>query len=435
MFSPESYKPRVVDDKIETFLRAFGAIALVGPRFCGKTTSGQAHSKSEMSLADSTNNFSNRHLAQVSPAAVLAGEIPRLIDEWQIVPQIWDAVRFACDEDSTSGKYILTGSSLASVKSSEIYHSGTGRIATLSMSSMSLYETQDSSGTVSVSKLFDTNSVPASQAKQTTLNDIIRFCIRGGWPKNVDETSIDVCRLVPLQYIKKVISEDIYSIPSIKLRKDDAKIATAVKVLGMCEGTTATYADYTQILSEIGTTKIGRDAYGSYIEALKKLFVVYDQPAFDLPPEKAGAKLLKTAKLRFVDPSLAIAAMNYTQQSLLQNMDALARFFDCLCVHDLKIYAERIDANIYHINEQRGTSADCIIELPDGRLGIFKHVLASANIDKAIPQLVKIKNILTNAGKEVSFMCVICGVADAVYTQTLSNGDNVIVAPITTLAP
>lgn len=433
MYSPETYRPRILDKKIDLYLSAVGALLIEGPKWCGKTTTGEAHSKSEISLADSSNNFSNRKLAQASPDFVLKGELCRLIDEWQEVPQIWDAVRFACDEDNQCGKFILTGSSLASVRKDEIFHSGTGRIASLTLQSMTLYETGDSNGAVSLQDLFDGTVEPMPTGK-VEIEELVRYCVRGGWPKSID-TPMAAATITPLQYITKVIEEDFNSLPEVGRKRDIAKVRAVVEALAHFESTNAGLTDYSNYIRENTGISLGRQTVPSYVDGLKKLFVLYDQPAFTLLSNQTGSKILKSVKTRFSDPSLAIAALRYTPESLLRDMDTFSRFFDCLCVHDLKIYAESADATIYHLAEEHGTTADSLIRLNDGRIGCFKHVVASVDIAKAIQQLSRVKKILTNAGKECALLCVVCGMADAVYKKATPDGDDVYIVPLTALKP
>ena len=430
MYSPETYRYRIIDDKIKLYLTGTDAICLVGMRWIGKTTTGEAHCKSEISLADASNNFSNRKLAQASPDFVLIGEQPRLIDEWQEVPQIFDAVRYACDSSSGYGHFILTGSSRANFsESDEVFHSGTGRFANITMSSMSLFETSDSSGIISLRELFDKSPSPTPVPK-ISIEDLLRFCVRGGWPKNVD-CPIDAARIMPSQYIEKIINEDFNSLPFLKNKRSPDKIRVVLKALAISEGTVDGTTDYANIIREISDYNMGRQTIVGYIDAFSKLYIIYRQPAFTLPVSKTGSKVLKSAKVRFSDPSLAVAAMKYTPNMLLSDMDTFTRVFDCLCVHDLKVYAENIDATIYHFLEEHGASADALIQLEDGRIGCFKHIVGAGDIDNAAQNLLRVKDILQKANKDCSLLCIICGMSDAVYTRP----DGIVVLPLTALKP
>lgn len=432
MYSPETYRPRILDEKIDLYLSAIDAIAIVGPRWTGKTTTGQAHAKSEISLADSSNNFSNRKLAQASPDFVLKGDQPRLIDEWQEVPAIWDAVRYECDSNSKFGKYILTGSSLASVDSEEYFHSGTGRIAPLTMNSMTLFETGDSSGVVSLMDLFS-NPVESMPVSKVEIDQLVRFCIRGGWPKSIS-SAVEASRITPIQYIDTVIEEDFNRLPSIGRKRPTGKIRAVTQALASFESTACGVSDISNYISEKTEFSLSRQSIPSYIEGLSKLFIIYEQPAF-APSIKNGSKLLKSAKLRFSDPSLAIAALRLTPEDLLKDIDMFSRFFDCLCVHDLKIYAESLDATFYHFLDEHGVSADSLIKLRDGRVGIFKHVVSATDIDSAVQQLTRVKRILSGNGIDCPLLCVVCGMANAVYSQKTADGDDVVITPLTALKP
>lgn len=433
MYSPETYRPRILDEKIDLYLSAIDAVAIVGPRWTGKTTTGQAHAKSEISLADSSNNFSNRRLAQASPDFVLKGEQPRLIDEWQEVPAIWDAVRYECDANSKFGKYILTGSSLASVNSEEYFHSGTGRIAPLTMNSMTLYETGDSSGVVSLKDLFN-NSYETMPVSRVEIDQLVRYCVRGGWPKSIS-SSVEASRITPIQYIDTVIEEDFNRLPFIGRKRPTGKIRAVAEALASFESTACGVSDIATYISEKTEFSLTRQSIPSYIEGFSKLFIIYQQPAFTIPSSKTGSKLLKSAKLRFSDPSLAIAALRLTPEDLLNDIDMLSRFFDCLCAHDIKIYAESLDATYFHLVEEHGASADSLVKMRDGRVGCFKHVVSAADIDSAVQQLARVKKILSGNGVNCPLLCVVCGMANAVYTVKTADGDDVVITPLTALKP
>ena len=435
MYSSETYRHRLIDEKIESYLSATGAILIDGMRWCGKTTTGQSHCLADgiggswISLADSTNNFSNRRLAQASPDYVVKGDLPRLIDEWQEVPQIYDVVRNACDAADRNGLFILTGSSKADVGSDEIFHSGTGRIATITMSSMTLYETGDSSGMISIRDLFD-HPLPSTPTGKVEIDNLVRLCVRGGWPKNID-CSIETAQITPAEYIKTIIRDDVNSLKQFKHKRSPEKIEAVLSAIASCESTASGVTDFVKIIKETSNQNMGRPAVSDLIAAFQELYILYNQPAFTLPEGASGSKLLKSPKIRFSDPSLAIAAIKYKPMMLLNNMDMFAQFWDCLCTHDLKIYSESINATLYHLLEEHGNAADSLIQLEDGRIGCFKHVVAEADTDRAAQQLLRVRTILENSKKDCSLLCVICGMADAAYTRK----DGVMVVPLTALKP
>ncbi|MCQ2557998.1 MAG: AAA family ATPase [Oscillospiraceae bacterium] len=430
MYTPETYRTRLIDKKINLYLQATGAISLTGMRFVGKTTTGQAHCKSEISLADSRNNFSNRTLAQASPDYVLKGEYPRLIDEWQEVLPIWDAVRFACDSTPENGHFILTGSSIANFESSEIFHSGTGRIATLQMSSMTLLETGDSSGDVSLEDMFN-KPTPMIPLGKVNLDDLVRYCVRGGWPKTID-SPIEIAHITPTEYIKTLAEKDFNSLPSMKNKRSPQKIMAVLTTMAKAESSISGASEISKSLKESYEIAISRQTMDAYIDAFRHLFIIEDQKAYTLPGGTTGGKLLKSPKLRFADPSLVVAALGLRPGMLVEDMETFGKVFDCLCVHELRIYAESIDAQIYHLLEGHGSiSADAVVELKDGRIGLFKHRVGAHQIDEAAAGLLKAKKFLENSGKSPSMLCVVCGMADAVYTRP----DGVIVTPLTALKP
>ena len=444
MYSPDSYRPRILDAKLDLYLSAVGAVLITGPRFTGKTTTGQAHSASEISLADSANNFSNRRLAMNSPDFALKGELPRLIDEWQEVPQIWDAVRFSCDSDNKFGKYLLTGSSLATLDEGDIFHSGTGRIATLTLQSMTLFETGDSSGLISLRDLFD-HPLETTATGKVEIEELVRFCVRGGWPKSID-VPLAASSITPSEYMRKVIEEDFPRLVSSKgksptgktsgRKTDISKVRAVVRALASLESTASSVTGIREKVAEDSDYALGRNTIPSYIDTLSKLFIVYEQPAYAFPISKrSGSKLLKSPKLRFSDPSLAIASLGLSPDNLLRDMDLFAKFFDCLCFHDLKIYAESWDAKIYHLLEEHGTAADSLIELKDGRIGIFRHVVGIDEMDRAVQHLSRINKMFTSVGMNPSLLCIVCGMADAAYNLSAPDGTNISVVPLTALKP
>ena len=270
----KDYKPRVIDETIEQYLKTFGAICIEGPKWCGKTWTSSHHSNSEIYIGDPSGNFQNRTLAQMSPELVLDGKSPRLIDEWQEVPPLWDAVRHKVDESGGKGQFILTGSATPNHKG--IMHSGAGRIARIKMHTMSLYESGDSSGEISLAELCNGNFTP-TMTGEVYINDLIEYIIKGGWPANVDIPA-EQAALLPLQYIDAIIEDDVYRIDGVKRNKEKMKLL--LRSLARNESTTVTNSVLAKDIKEIDDVNIDKDTVAEYLDIFKRLFIIDNQRPF-----------------------------------------------------------------------------------------------------------------------------------------------------------
>lgn len=370
MLTPEGYKNRLIEEQLDSYIESFGAVCIEGPKYCGKTWTAKSRSMSAAFLGDPSNNFQTRTLAKLSPSLVLEGEIPHLIDEWQEVPELWDAVRFDVDKDRKKGKYILTGSATPNHKG--IMHSGTGRIGKVRMNTMSLYETGDSSGEISLLNLFKGN-LSTVVTGDVALTDLIYYVVRGGWPSDVG-VSRTVCGSTAKEYLKTVVDDDMFNTDGI--RRDTKKVWALLHSLGRNESTIVSNATLRRDISEAGEETIDSDTVADYLNVFSRLFLIDDQPAFNTKL-RSSRRLLKSAKRHFVDPSLAVAALGATQEMLYNDLNTFGFLFEALCEHDLKIYANRIDANLFHFRDEKGNEADAIVELPDGRWGAFEIKLGA----------------------------------------------------------
>ena len=417
------YRPRIIDKKIEEYLSVFGAVCIEGPKWCGKTWSSSYHSKSEIMIGDPDGNFQNRKLAEMSPSLVLEGETPRLIDEWQEVPALWDAVRHKVDQKNEKGQYILTGSATPNHKG--IMHSGAGRIGRLRMRPMSLFESGASSGTVSLKDLCNGNLTPAMTG-EVDLRKITELIYRGGWPGNTD-TPIDKAGLLPNEYLKAVIEDDVYRIDGVK--RDVSKMNLLLKSLARNESTTVTNKTLKADVKAIDDEDIDTDTISVYLDIFKRLFLLDNQPPF-ASNIRSSVRLKQAEKRHFADPSLACALLKATPDRLINDLETLGFLFEALCERDLRIYADSFDAKLYHYQDYDNKAVDAVVELPDGRWSAFEIKLGANQIDKAAESLIKLKkSIEKEGGIAPSVLCVICGLSNAAYIRD----DGVFVIPITAL--
>lgn len=419
----DEYKPRIIDKKIEEYLSVFGAVCIEGPKWCGKTWSSSYHSKSEIMIGDPDGNFQNRRLAEMSPSLVLEGETPRLIDEWQEVPPLWDAVRHKVDQKSEKGQFILTGS--ATPKHKGIMHSGAGRIARLRMRPMSLFESGNSSGAVSLKELCEGKLTPAMTG-EVDLRKITEWICRGGWPGNTDVPA-DKAGLLPNEYLKAVIEDDVYRIDGIK--RDVSKMNLLLRSLARNESTTVTNKTLKADVKAIDDEDIDSDTVSVYLDIFTRLFLLDNQPPF-ASNIRSSVRLKQAEKRHFADPSLACALLKATPDRLINDLETLGFLFEALCERDLRVYADAFDAKLYHYQDYNNREIDAVIELSDGRWCAFEIKLGANQIDKAAESLLELKeSIEKEGGIAPSVLCVICGLSNAAYMRN----DGVFVVPVTAL--
>ena len=417
------YKPRIIDKKIRQYLQTFGAVCVEGPKWCGKTWSSSYHCKSEILIGDPEGNFQNRRLAEMSPSLVLEGETPRLIDEWQEVPTLWDAVRHKVDQQGLKGQYMLTGSATPNHKG--ILHSGAGRIARLRMRPMSLFESGDSSGKVSLKELCEGNITP-TMTGDVDLHKIIEFIYRGGWPGNLD-TPISQAGLLPIEYLRAVIEDDVYRIDGVK--RDLSKMNLLLRSLARNESTTVTNKSLKNDIKAIDDEDIDTDTVSTYLDIFNRLFLLDNQQPFSANI-RSSVRLKQAEKRHFSDPSLACALLKATPSRLINDLETLGFLFEALCERDLRIYAESFDAKLYHYQDYANREVDAVIELEDGRWCAFEIKLGANQIEKAANDLLELRNsIIKDGGVAPSMLCVICGLSNAAYQRE----DGVFVVPITAL--
>ncbi len=424
MLTPDGYRERIIDRKIEEYMKIFGAVCVEGPKWCGKTWTSLNHAKSVSYIGSPVNNFQNRTMAELSPDLVLKGEKPRLIDEWQEVPPIWDAVRFQVDTSAKKGEFILTGSSTPKRKG--VLHSGAGRIGRVRMRTMSLYETKDSTGKVSLFDLFHSELEP-TETGEVTLEQLIYYVTRGGWPGNIG-IDIKLAKNLPAEYLRAVVEDDMYNTDGIK--RDSRKIKSLMHSLARNESTIVANSTLRKDMMAYDEIEIHADTITDYLDVFNRLFLIDEQPAYAMNL-RSSRRILKSPKRHFADVSLAVAAMEATPEMLMNDLNTFGFLFEALCEHDLRIYAESIDGHLFHYRDEKNNEIDAIVELPDGNWGAFEIKLGANQIDAAAKELLKMKAIMEREGKAPTLLCVICGMSNMAYTRK----DGVVVVPITALGP
>lgn len=421
------YRARIIDAAVERYLGLFGAVCIEGPKWCGKTWTSSFHSNSEFLVGDPRSNFQNRRLAEISPDTVLAGDAPRLLDEWQEVPALWDAVRYAVDERAEKGQFILTGSSTPKRKG--IIHSGAGRIGRLRMRTMSLYESGDSSGQVSLYNLCN-GIINQTLTGDVDLRKLAYLTVRGGWPGNIN-ASIENASVLPQSYIDAVLDDDSQRLDDRKY--DVVKMRLLLRSLARNESTTATMNKLiSDIKGESGKEEddsVHRETVPIYLDVFNRLFLLDNQLPFS-SNRRSKTRLKQAEKRHFCDPALACALLKATPDCLIGDLETFGFMFEALVERDLKIYAESFGAAVYHYQDYNNKEIDAVIELDDGRWCAFEIKLGANQIDKAASDLISISNSIKDSGGAApSVLCVVCGMSNVAYKRP----DGVFVVPITAL--
>ena len=413
-----------MDELVERYLETFGAVCIEGPKWCGKTWISSYHANSEFLIADPANNFQNRHLAELSPSLVLEGETPRLIDEWQEVEPIWDAVRYAVDLRGKKGQFILTGSSTPKLKDQRV-HSGAGRIGRLRMRTMSLYESGDSSGKVSLKQLCEGDMAPVMTG-DVDIKDLANYIVRGGFPAAIDLPAANA-QLISQSYIDTILADDVGRIDGIKY--DTNKMRLLLHSLARNESTTATKKKLTNDIKQVDDEMVDNDTVTRYLDVFERLYLLDNQKPFS-SNIRSSVRIKQAEKRHFCDPSLACALLKATPDKLINDLETFGFLFEALCERDIKIYAQSFGAQVFHYQDYAGREIDAVVELNDGRWCAFEIKLGANQIDKAAANLLEIYDkIASEGGKTPSVMCVICGMSNAAYKRS----DGVYVVPITAL--
>lgn len=418
-----NYKNRIIDKSLDIYLDTFGAVLIEGPKWCGKTWTSKYHSNSEFLLADPKGNFNNKQLAMMNPELALSGEKPRLIDEWQEVPGIWDAIRGKVDEVGKKGQFILTGS--ATVNKDKYIHSGTGRIARLRMRPMSLYESGLSDGKISLRDICY-NEATDCFTGDVNLDAIINYVLVGGWPASMNMTEKQGT-LLSKEYIKSVLSEDIYKVDNIK--RDAHKVELLLRSLARNESTTVTNKTLKNDIKDKDFDDINIDTITDYLNLFNKLYLIENIPPF-ANKLRSSLRVKQSEKRHFADPSLACALLNLTKEKLLNDLEFLGFLFESLVDRDLLTYVSSFNAKLYHYQDYENNEMDAIIELEDGSWCGFEIKLGAHQIEEAANNLIEInESIKKQGGTPAKSLCVICGLTNAAYKRP----DGVYVVPITSL--
>ena len=420
----KSYRPRMQDALIKELLGSFGAVCIEGPKWCGKTWSATHHAASAISLGNPDGNFSNRTMAQLDPRAVLNGDAPHLVDEWQEVPAIWDAVRYRVDEVGKPGQFLLTGSSTPTHKG--VMHSGAGRIVSLRMRPMSLFESGDSSGAVSLSSLTE-GDLPAQPTGEVSLAHLIELVVRGGWPGNLGLTLRQASQL-PMRYLDAVLHDDLYRMDGVQ--RNLGKMKLLLRSLARHESTLASNATLRRDIKEKDDDELGVNTIVGYMDVLARLFLTDNQPPFGLQL-RSKARVQQAEKRHLADPSLACALLRATPQKLLRDLNTFGFLFEAMVERDLRVYAEAHDGQLYHYRDDDGKEIDAIVEWNDGRWIAVEIKLGAHEIDEAAANLLSIRKDIMKHNPEnaPAALLVVCGMSHAAYKRP----DGVMVAPPTAL--
>lgn len=417
-----SYKPRIADSLLERKLRGKGAVIVEGPKWCGKTTTAEQLAKSVLYMSKPEDLKENLLMADIDPYSLLEGETPRLIDEWQIAPGLWDAVRFEVDHRGGVGHFILTGSAVPP-RTAEMVHSGTGRFSRMKMRPMSLYESMESSGKVSLGELF-------SQPKKIFANndlkiDELAFLIcRGGWPDSIDMEQ-DIALDQAFDYFDAVVNVDISRVDNVKREPERAK--RLMKSYSRHQGTQTAYTVIRDDIALNDADSLTEDTVYSYTNALRKIFVIEDMPAWN--PNLRSRTAIRTSDTRyFIDPSIAVASLGLGPKDLLGDLNTMGLLFETLCVRDLRVYAESLFGNVYHYRDKSGLECDAVIHLRNGSYGLIEIKLGGDRLIEEGSMSLKTLagKIDTDKMKEPSFLMVLTGTGKYAYRRE----DGIYVVPI-----
>ncbi len=422
------YKKRVADRMLADLLDAMGAVLVEGPKYCGKTTLSKQQARSILRMSDSKTREQNLAMARTNIHYLLQGETPRLIDEWQVAPQFWDAVRNEVDDREEDGQFILTGSAVPTKpqdETEEIFHSGTGRIARLRLRTMSLWESGESTGDVSLSGLFeDSSSVEGTSRLE--LDDVAFLACRGGWPKATLKKNPRAALLQAKEYFKSVVSYDISRVDDVERDEEIAK--RLMRSYARNQGGQATLGT---ILADVATNEdrpLAEYTVYSYLKALRKIFVIEDSLAWN--PNLRSKTAIRTSETRyFTDPSIATAALGIGPDDLMNDLETFGLVFETLAVRDLRIYSEPLDGTVYHYRDKNGLECDAVIHLQNGKYGLVEIKLGGASaINEGAGTLLELSSkIDTQRMSHPSFLMVLTANGDYAYKRP---EDGVLVVPI-----
>ena len=421
-----SYLPRVYDSLLQEKLNSKGATLVEGPKWCGKTTTASMQCNSRLLMHEPTTKARNLELAEVSPQTLLVGETPRLIDEWQIAPKLWDAVRFEVDVRGEFAQFVLTGSSTPPDFSS-ISHSGAGRINKLRMHTMSLFESHDSSGKVSLAQLFAGNE-PDAAPRPTTIQEIAYLICRGGWPVAIGKSE-KIALAQAYDYVDAIAASELSELQGIK--RNPARI---LEVLRVYSRYVSSQGKVSKMLADFRGADVGISdlTMRSYLDALANAFVIEELPAWN--PNLRSKTAIRTTPVRhFTDPSIAVASLGCNPDGLIKDLDTLGLLFESTCIRDLRVYADDLDGHVSHYRDSNGLECDAVVHKRNGDYALIEIKLGGETlIEEGATNLKKLRDIInTSVHGEPAFLMVLVGVGDIAYKRK----DGVLVVPIGCLGP
>ncbi|MDE6544091.1 MAG: DUF4143 domain-containing protein [Muribaculaceae bacterium] len=420
------YRPRIVDSELDKRLKSIGAVVIEGAKWCGKSTTAEHHCKSAIFMDDPRRRSQYVIFAEDNPDMILDGETPRLIDEWQLTPTIWDAIRYTIDHRAGMGQFILTGSAKPADRD-KISHSGTGRFSWLRMRPMSLYESQDSSGAVSLSALFNQPDMPIGCESNTDLQKIAYLICRGGWPIATDLPE-DVALNPAKDYFDAVVNVDIRQVDGV-----DRSVERAKRLMRSYARFQGTQTSIRQIVEDMngGDPNVMEDkTVRNYLDVLRSMFVIEDMPAWN-PNLKSKTAIRSADTLYFVDPSIATAAMGIGPGDLMNDLKAFGLLFETMCARDLRVYSQPLGGQVYHYRDKNGLECDAVIHLPNGSYGLIEIKLGGENlIEEGASSLLRLASKIDfERMKRPSFLMVLTATGAFAYRRR----DGVLVVPIATL--
>ena len=422
------YLSRIADKILDMRLEAFGAVQIAGPKWCGKTTTAERRAASVIKMQDPDRREGYLATARTKPSLLLKGDTPRLIDEWQVAPVIWDAVRHAVDERREKGQFILTGSTV--IDDDEIMHTGTGRITKMAMYPMSLFESLESNGSISLRRLFDEPDYNIDgEMSQLSIEQLIFAACRGGWPASLDEMSTKAKLLIITDYIYEICNRDISRVDKKRRNPTLARLILRSYARNIC-----TPAKKTSMLADIvdDMKGISMPTYDNYVGALERLFIIDDIDAWT--PAIRSKTVIRTGKKRcFVDPSIAVASLGASPESLELDLNTFGSIFECLCFRDLRVYSQALGGRLSYYHDRSGLDVDAVLHLEDGRYALIECKLGSREIEEGAKHLLEIKRLVTEknkAGKKTIFrepdLLIVLTGGEMAYTRE----DGVKVIPI-----
>ena len=426
----KNYRRRIMDTLLEKKLQAKGAVLIEGPKWCGKTTTAEEIATSKIMLAKPDIKEHFKSLLEIDTDAALAGETPMLIDEWQTVPKLWDAVRYTVDHRHAMGQFILTGSAVPDKDAEkEREHSGTGRFAWLTMRPMTLFESGESNGTVSLGELFIAPD-KILQKNDLKLSDIAFLICRGGWPIAIglpEEAALEQA----FDYYDAVTKEDVTNVDGIK--RSSERVQRLMRAYARHQGTQAPIATLKEDLKNNDTTTLDEDTISSYLDALRKIFVVEDMPAWN--PNLRSKTAIRTTDTRyFVDPSIATAALGLGPTDLMNDLNSMGFFFEAMCVRDLRVFTEALNGKVYHYRDKSGLECDAVVHLRNGQYGLIEIKLGGDSLIKeGAETLNELANqIDTTRMKSPAFKMILTATGEYAYRRP---EDGIYVVPIGCLRP